>query len=93
MCRCNRSLAVLCALFAGIAVATLIAEDRCLDAGGRLSDSAWICETASGTTASLWTLLNPTTIGLVVAAVGVPVFWVINAIGERRTVANGTQHG
>ena len=84
---------MLCGVFASMAVATLLAEDTCLDAGGRVSDTAWACETASGVTSSLWALMTPATFGIVVVVVGLPVYFVVNAIGRRWIVAHGTQHG
>ena len=58
-CGCQRSLAVICAAFATAAVIAFFAEDRCLDVGGRLSDSAWSCESAAGVIDSLWSLVTP----------------------------------
>ncbi len=88
-CGCNRSLAVLGALFASLAACVLLAEDRCRDGGGRVSDASWACDLASGATASLWSLVSPWTCLLVAAVVGVPVFLVVNAIGRRFIVACG----
>jgi hypothetical protein len=88
-CGCNRSLAVLAGLFASLAGCALLAEDRCLDGGGRVSDALWACDLASGTSASLWSLLPPWTYPLVAISVGVPVFLVVNAIGRRFIVACG----
>ena len=82
-CGCNHSLAVVCALFASLAVAVLLAEDRCLDGGGRVSDAAWTCEMAGGAVASLWSLVAPQTAVLVAAAVGLPVYVAVVAIGRR----------
>ena len=81
-CGCNHSLAVICGIFAGVAVALFLAGDRCLDAGGRLSDAAWTCEVASGAIRSLWGLVTP---GIIAAAVviGVPVYFVVAALGRR----------
>jgi hypothetical protein len=66
-----------------LAVAALLAQDRCLDSGGRLSDVAWICEGASGTVIALWSLISPVAIGLIALAVGLPVYLGVNAIGNR----------
>ena len=81
-CGCNHSLAVICGVFAGVAVALLLAEDRCLDAGGRLSDAAWTCEAATGAISSLWTLISP---GIVVLAafVGIAVYLAVFVAGRR----------
>ncbi len=81
-CGCTRSLAVVCALFAGLAAALFLAQDACLDAGGKLSDAAWACELASGA-ASLWTLVAPAQAGFVLVAVVVPVFLVVDVLGRR----------
>jgi len=51
MCRCDRSLAVVCGLFASMVVALSVAEGKCGD--GRVSNVAWNCETASGNTSSI----------------------------------------
>jgi hypothetical protein len=81
-CACNHSLAVICGVFAGTAVALYLAGQRCLDAGGRLSDTAWTCEIAPGAIHSLWGLVTP---GIVAAAVaiGVPVYFAVAALGRR----------
>lgn len=81
-CGCNHSLAVICGVFAGIAVALFLAGDNCLDAGGRLSDTAWTCEAASGAMSSLWGLMTP---GIVAAAVfvGIPVYFAVTVVGRR----------
>jgi len=88
-CGCNRSLAVLAGLFASLAVCILLAEDKCVDGGGRVSDISWACELASGASASLWTLLAAWTYPLAAVVVGVPVYLVANAIGRRFIVACG----
>ncbi|HQZ45271.1 MAG TPA: hypothetical protein PK042_04100 [Usitatibacteraceae bacterium] len=82
-CACSRSVAVLCALFAGLAACAFIAEDACRDGGGRVSDTAWVCEMASGATASLWAVVPPGSAVLAALAVGVPVFLAVDAIGRR----------
>ena len=88
-CGCNRSLAILGGLFASLVTCVLLAEDSCRDGGGRASDVAWACETASGASASLWSLVSPGTIALAVLAVGVPVYFVVNVVGRRFIVACG----
>lgn len=88
-CRCNRSLAVLGGLFAALAACAFLAEDACLDLGGRVSDASWACELASGGAVSLWSLLSPSAVALGALAVGVPVAFVVNAIGKRFIVACG----
>ena len=92
-CACSRSLGAICALFASIAVAALLAQDSCLDSGGRLSDAAWVCESASGTVVALWSLISPVAIGVVFLAVGLPVYLAVNAIGNRWIASYGKQHG
>lgn len=81
-CGCNHSLGVICGIFAGAAVALFLAEDRCLDAGGRLSDTAWTCELASGAISSLWVLVTPGIIALAVF-IGIPVYFAVTVIGRR----------
>jgi len=93
MCRCNRSLAVLSGLVAGLTVAMLLSEDKCLDLGGRISDIAWVCELATESSASIWSLLNPAALCLVIVAVAIPVYFVVNAIGNRWLGRHGEQHG
>ena len=88
-CGCNRSVAVLAGLFAGLAACVFLAGDSCLDRGGRVSDTAWVCELASGASASLWSLVSPVTIAIVVLAVGIPVSFAVNAIGRRFITACG----
>ncbi len=88
-CGCNRSVAVLAGLFAGLAACVLLAGDSCLDRGGRVSDTAWDCELAAGTSASLWSLVSPVTVAIVVLAVGIPVYFAVNAIGRRFITACG----
>jgi hypothetical protein len=88
-CNCNRSLAVLGGLFSSLAACAFLAEDICLDRGGRVSDAAWACELASGASVSLWSLLSPSGMALAALAVGVPVALVVNAVGKRFIVACG----
>lgn len=88
-CGCNRSLAVLGGLFASLAACILVAEDRCRDAGGRVSEAAWVCELASGASSSLWSLVSPGVIAIAVVAIGVPVYFVVNALGRRFIAACG----
>jgi hypothetical protein len=91
-CGCNHSLGVICGIFAGIAVALFLAGERCLDAGGRPSDTAWICEAASGAVSSLWSLMAP---GIVAAAVfvGIPVYFAVTVVGRRWLFRYGKHHG
>jgi hypothetical protein len=88
-CNCNRSLAILGGLFATLAACAFIAEDACLDGGGRVSDAAWACEFASEATVSLWSLLSPAGMAFAALVVGVPVALVVNAVGKRFIVACG----
>ena len=82
-CGCNRSVAVLAGLFAGLAACVFLAGDSCLDRGGRVSDTAWVCEMAAGASATLWSLVTPATVATVILIVGVPVYFAVNAIGRR----------
>jgi threonine/homoserine/homoserine lactone efflux protein len=91
-CGCNHSLAVICGVFVGIMVALLLAEDRCLDAGGKLSDTAWTCEVNSGTISSLWGLV---TAGITAVAVfvGVLVYFAVTFFGRRWIFRYGKRRG
>lgn len=91
-CGCNHSLGVTCGIFAGIAVALFLAEDRCLDTGGRLSDTAWTCEVASGAISSLWGLVTPGIIAVAVF-VGIPVYFAVTVVGRRWILRYGKHHG
>lgn len=82
-CGCTRSVAVVCALFATLAAAAFLAEDRCLDAGGRVSEAAWVCEGLAGAGTSLWSLLSPAAVGVLAVAVGLPVYLLVDRIGRR----------
>ena len=82
-CGCNRSLAVLGALFSGLAACVLLAEDSCLDRGGVVSDAAWLCQLPTGTSVSLWSQLSPVGAALAIVVVGLPVYFVVNAVGRR----------
>ena len=91
-CGCNHSLAIICGIFAGAGAALFLAEGRCLDTGGRLSDTAWTCEVASGAISSLWGLITP---GITVAAVfvGIPVYFAVIVFGRRWIFRYGKHHG
>jgi hypothetical protein len=91
-CGCNHSLAVICGVFAGIAVALFLAGNRCLDAGGRLSDTAWTCEAAPGAVSSLWSLMTPGIVAVTVF-VGIAVYFAVIAIGRRWLFRYGKHHG
>lgn len=88
-CGCNRSVAVVAGLFAGLAACVFLAGDACLDRGGRVSDTAWLCELAGGASASLWSLVSPAVAVVVILAVGIPVYFAVNALGRRYIVACG----
>jgi len=81
-CGCNHSLAVICGVFSGMAVALFLAEGRCLDGGGRVSDTAWSCQAASGAVGSVWGLVTP---GIAAAAVlvGIAVYFAVSILGRR----------
>ena len=81
-CGCNHSLAVICGVFAGMAVALLVAENLCLESGGRVSDTAWSCQAASGATGSLWSVVTPG-IAAVALLVGVAVYFAVSVLGRR----------
>jgi hypothetical protein len=81
-CGCNHSLAVICGTFASIAVALFLAEGNCLDRGGRVSDTAWSCEGAAGAVTSLWGLVTPGIVALMVP-VGVLVYFAVALLGRR----------
>lgn len=92
-CGCNHSLAVICGIFASIGAAALLAERRCLDAGGRLSDVAWSCESASGALGSLWHFVTPGALAWVALLVGIPVYVAVSFIGRRWIFKYGKGHG
>lgn len=81
-CGCNHSLAVICGVFAAIAVALVLAERVCVDSGGKASDTAWLCEAASGAATSLWAFVTPGIAAMALLA-GVPVYFAVAAAGRR----------
>jgi hypothetical protein len=81
-CGCNHSLAVICGVFAAIAVALVLAERVCVDSGWKASDTAWLCEAASGAATSLWALVTPGIAAMALLA-GVPVYFAVAAAGRR----------
>lgn len=83
LCRCNRSIGVISGIFASLAVLALIAHDRCMESGGRVSDAAWICEASSGASVSVWTLVSPLAIAVVALGVGIPVYFGVSALVRR----------
>lgn len=91
-CGCNHSLAVVCGVLASLAVALLLAEDRCRELGSRVSDAAWSCEAVSGAVVSLWSLVTP---GIAVAAIlaGVPVYLATSFLGRRWLFRYGDHPG
>jgi len=91
-CGCNHSLAIICGIFAGVAVVLFLAGDLCLDAGGRLSDTAWTCEVAPGAISSLWGLVTPGIVA-VAAFVGIPVYFGVAIFGRRWIFRYGRHHG
>jgi hypothetical protein len=80
-CGCSHSLAAICGVFAGIAVALFLAGDRCLDGGGRLSDDAWVCEAADAVS-PLWSLVTPG-IAVLAALAAIGVYLAANALSRR----------
>lgn len=91
--RCSHSLAAICAVFASFAVAAFVAEDRCLEGGGRVSDVAWACELATGISVPLWSHISFAGSSLVLLVIGVPVYFIVNAIGRRWILTRGKQRG
>ena len=91
-CGCNHSLAVICGVFAGIAVALFLAGNHCLDSGGRLSDTAWTCQVESGAISSLWQFVTPGIIAMAVL-VGIPVYFAVTVFGRRWIFGYGKHHG
>jgi hypothetical protein len=81
-CGCVHSLGVICGVFAGIVVALLLAEGRCVAAGGRAGEAGWHCEMASGAVTSLWTFATP---GIVLAAslVAIGAYFAATALARR----------
>lgn len=88
-CGCSRAVAVLSGLFSGLAACIVLSESACRDAGGRVSDVAWICETASGASAPIWSMVSAGTLAVAVLAIGVPVAFVADALGRRAISACG----
>lgn len=83
VCGCTRSVGAVCALFAALATASLLAGRRCVDGGGRVSDITWACELAPGGASSLWSLVSPLDAAIAILPVGVPVYLAANAIARR----------
>jgi hypothetical protein len=73
---------VICGVFAGIALALVMAERGCVEAGGRAGAAAWYCETASGAVTSLWQFATP---GIFAAALlaGVLAYFAATALARR----------
>jgi len=82
-CGCNHSLAFVCGLFASLAATLLVAQDACLDGGGRLSEASWACEAAGGAIGPLWQFVTPGVIAATLVLVGVPVYFAIAYVGRR----------
>lgn len=78
-CACHHSLAVVCALFATLAAAAWLAQDACLDRGGRLGEVAWSCEASTGALTSLWLFVTPGMAALALL-VGIPVYLAVRRI-------------
>jgi hypothetical protein len=82
VCGCTRSVAAVCALFAALATASLLASKRCVEGGGRVGDVTWACELATGGV-SLWSLVSPLDAAIAILVVGVPVYLLANAVARR----------
>ena len=80
-CGCIRSPGAITALFATLAAIAFIAQDACLDVGGRVNE--WTCETAAGTAVSLWSLPSPFLMGAAALALGAPTYFAVNALVRR----------
>lgn len=83
VCGCTRSVAAVCALFAALATGSLLAGNRCVEGGGRVSDVTWACELASGGASSLWSLVSMLDAVIAILVVGVPVYLAANAAARR----------
>lgn len=81
-CGCTYSLAAICGVFAALGVVLGLTTDRCLDAGGRVSDSAWLCEAATGAVGLLWSRMTPGIAALAVL-IGVAVYFAVASLGRR----------
>jgi hypothetical protein len=79
-CGCSYSLAVICGLFAAMALALSLAEAHCVASGGRPSDEAWTCE--AGSVISLWSMVTPASMAWAVA-LGILVYVVVAFLGRR----------
>jgi hypothetical protein len=90
-CGCNHSLAVICGVFAGGAVALLLTGRGCVSGGGRLSDTAWTCEVA-GATSSLWAMVTPGIAGAALL-VAIAVYFAVAAVGRRWLFRYGSLQG
>lgn len=88
-CGCSRSAGAICALFATLAACVFVAEDSCRDGGGRVSDSAWACVMAAGSSTPLWSLVSPGALAVAALLVGVPVYFGVNAISRRIIASRG----
>lgn len=82
-CGCQRSFGVVCAILAAIGAALLLAGERCTAAGGRLSDSAWVCLGDSGTVTLLWSFVTPGIGALAAVLAGVPAYFLAAALVRR----------
>lgn len=82
-CACNRALAALCGLFASLAACILLAEYACRDAGGRVSEAAWACATATGSSVPLWSTVPAAWLAVAALGIGIPVALAAGALGRR----------
>lgn len=86
-------LAFLVAAFTTIAIVEFFAVDSCLDRGGRVADSGWSCEVASGAIEPLLLYLPVWSIATIIVVVGISTFLVIASIFERLFSAGGKSDG
>ena len=86
-------LAFFVAAFATNAIVEFFAVDSCLDRGGRVADSGWSCEVASGAIEPLLLYLPAWSIATIIVVVGIPTFLVVAPIFERLFSAGGKSDG
>ena len=81
------------AAFAANAIVEFFAVDSCLDRGGRVADSGWSCEIASGAIEPLLVYLPAWSIATIIVVVGIPTLLVVAPIFERLFSAGGKSDG
>ena len=86
-------LAFLVAAFATTTIIEFFAVDACLDRGGRVADSGWSCETASGAIEPLLLYLSAWSNTTIIVVVGISMFLVVASIFDRLFSAGGKRDG